>query len=49
MNPSKRLSMALHSRNSAMDWGMIDFQEEEEDFDKRMIEKYGHRKMMRKN
>ena len=28
-------------RNSAMDWGMIDFQEEEEDFDKRMIEKYG--------
>ena len=25
----------------AMDWGMIDFQEEEEDFDKRMIEKYG--------
>ena len=28
-------------RNAAMDWGMIDFQEEEEDFDKRMIEKYG--------
>ena len=28
-------------RNSAMDWGMIDFQEEEEDFDNRMIEKYG--------
>ena len=27
--------------NAAMDWGMIDFQEEEEDFDKRMIEKYG--------
>ena len=28
-------------RNAAMDWGMIDFQEEEEDFDKRMIEKFG--------
>ena len=28
-------------RNAAMDWGMIDFQEEEEDFDKRMIDKYG--------
>lgn len=28
-------------RNSAMDWGMIDYQEEEEDFDKRMIEKFG--------
>jgi protease-4 len=28
-------------KNAAIDWGLIDFQEEEEDFDKRMIDKYG--------
>jgi len=28
-------------RTAALDWGLVDFQEEEEDFDKRMIKKYG--------
>ena len=28
-------------KNASIDWGLIDFQEEEEDFDKRMIDKYG--------